>query len=98
MTLQRQPGPFVSARLPTVGVVNLVVHLPEELARRVEEVAAARHQSPEQVAIEAIDAQLAPPPEPGLRRRLAFVGIGSSNSGRGAAEADEMLAEGFGRD
>ena len=32
------------------------------------------------------------------RRKLAFVGIGSSSSGRGARDADEMLAEGFGRD
>lgn len=32
------------------------------------------------------------------RRKLAFVGIGSSTSGRGARDADEMLAEGFGRD
>ncbi len=30
--------------------------------------------------------------------RLSFVGIGYSTSGRSAAEADEMLAEGFGRD
>jgi hypothetical protein len=32
------------------------------------------------------------------RRRPAFVGIGSSTSGRSAREAEEMLAEGFGRD
>jgi hypothetical protein len=32
------------------------------------------------------------------RRRLAFAAVGASTSGRGAAEADEMLAEGFGRD
>ena len=31
------------------------------------------------------------------RRRLSFVGLGSSTSGRTASEADEMLAEGFGR-
>ncbi|MEK7422234.1 MAG: hypothetical protein AAB131_00200 [Actinomycetota bacterium] len=32
-----------------------------------------------------------------VKRRLAFVGIGASSSGRSAREADEMLAEGFGR-
>jgi hypothetical protein len=32
------------------------------------------------------------------RRRLAFAAVGASTSGRGAAESDEMLAEGFGRD
>jgi hypothetical protein len=37
----------------------------------------------------------------GIRRQVrcaAFAGIGESSSGRSAAEADEMLAEGFGRD
>lgn len=32
------------------------------------------------------------------RRRLGFVGIGASTSGRAARQAEEMLAEGFGRD
>ena len=31
------------------------------------------------------------------RRRLGFVAIGESTSGHTAAEAEEMLAEGFGR-
>ena len=31
-------------------------------------------------------------------RKLSFIGLGSSTSGRSAREADEMLAEGFGRD
>jgi hypothetical protein len=31
------------------------------------------------------------------RRHLGFVAIGESTSGRTAAEAEEMLAEGFGR-
>ena len=30
-------------------------------------------------------------------RRLGFIGIGASDSGRHAADADEILAEGFGR-
>jgi hypothetical protein len=32
------------------------------------------------------------------RRRLTFAAVGASTSGRGAAEADDMLTEGFGRD
>lgn len=32
------------------------------------------------------------------RRRLSFVGMGSSNSGRSARDADQTLAKGFGRD
>lgn len=31
-------------------------------------------------------------------RKLRFFAMGSSTSGRNAADADEMLAEGFGRD
>jgi hypothetical protein len=31
-------------------------------------------------------------------RKYSFIGIGASKSGRGARDADEMLAEGFGRD
>jgi predicted transcriptional regulator len=69
--------------------VSLTVHLPEDLARRVTEVAEARHVSPEQVAIESIEAQLP------ARRRLSFSGIGSSGSARGGAEADELIAEHF---
>lgn len=69
--------------------MSLTVHLPEELARRIEEVAAARHQSPEQVALEAIEAQLLP------RLRPSFSAIGSSGKARGGAEADELIADHF---
>lgn len=31
-------------------------------------------------------------------RKLRFFALGASTSGRSAADADEMLAEGFGRD
>jgi hypothetical protein len=31
------------------------------------------------------------------RRRLGFAAAGASSSGRGGAEADDLLAEGFGR-
>lgn len=34
---------------------------------------------------------------PGERRRLGFVSLGASTSGRTARQADEMLAEGFGQ-
>lgn len=75
--------------------MSLVVHLPEELARRVEAVAAERHVSPEQVAVEAIEAQLP------ARRRLGFIALGHSG-GPGRSEriaelrqelADDKLAE-----
>lgn len=35
-------------------------------------------------------------PEPHRDRALGFIGIGASNSGCRAADADEILAEGFG--
>lgn len=70
--------------------MSLVVRLPEELARRVEAVAAQRHQSPEQVALDAIDAQLPAP------RRLSFIGIGASGGAEAVAERHrEIIAEHF---
>jgi len=55
------------------------------------------------VSLDAVVAELASAlpvsdPEPPGRRRLGFVALGASTDGRGAADADEMLAEGFGRD
>jgi predicted transcriptional regulator len=57
--------------------MSLTVRIPDELARRLAEVAEARHQDPEQVAIEAIEAQLP------ARRRLSFSAVGSSGSSGG---------------
>ncbi|MHB1713084.1 MAG: ribbon-helix-helix domain-containing protein [Acidimicrobiales bacterium] len=71
--------------------MSMIVHLPDELARRVEAVAATRDLTPEQVAVEAIDAQLP------ARRRLNFSGVGSPGSGRGdiARRHREIIAEDF---
>jgi hypothetical protein len=49
-----------------------------------------------EVVSEVLAGQL--PAEPPQRQRPGFVGLGASSSGRRASEADEMLAEGFGRD
>ena len=77
----------------------MTVNLPDEVARRLAAEAARRGVTPEQVAVEAIDAQLPPEaPQRSPKRRLSFIGIGASKSGRRAADTDEMLAEGFGRD
>jgi hypothetical protein len=75
--------------------MTLTVHLPGELAAALEAEAARRGQTPDQTAADLLAERL---PLPGARRRLAFAGIGSSASGRSAADADDMLAEGFGRD
>ncbi len=76
--------------------MTMTVHLHGDLAAALEAEAARRGQSPEQVAADLLAEWL---PRAGKRRRrtLAFAGIGESSSGRSAAEADEMLAEGFGR-
>lgn len=74
----------------------MTVHLPDVLAEALEAEAERRGQSPDQVAAELLAERL---PRSGLprRRRLSFAGIGASTSGRSAVDADEMLAEGFGR-
>ena len=78
------------------GVMTITVHLHDDLAATLEAEAARRGQSPEQVAADLLAERLTHARKP--RRKLAFAGIGESSSGRSAAEADEMLAEGFGRD
>ena len=76
--------------------MTMTVHLHGQLAAALETEAARRGQSTDQVAADLLAEQLAPSGK--RRRQLAFAGIGESSSGRPAAEADEMLAEGFGRD
>lgn len=70
-------------------VMSLTVHVPDELAERLTAAAAARRRSPEQVALEAIDAALP------SRRRLSFSAIGRSGKAGGGAQADELIAEHF---
>ena len=69
--------------------MSLNVHVPDELAGRLLAVAEARQTSPEQVALEAIEAALA------AKQRLSFSGVGRSSDGRGGAQADELIAEHF---
>jgi hypothetical protein len=78
----------------------LTLHLPEDLARRLAAEAARRGISVDEVAAEALAAGLEDHQvvAGGAKRRLAFAAIGGSGQARGAAEADELLSEGFGRD
>lgn len=75
----------------------VTVELPTEALRRLEAEAARRG-----VGIDAVIAEFAgtlPEPADGQprRRRLAITGIGASGGGRGrAADADDLLADGFG--
>ena len=66
-----------------------------DVASRVAEAAADRGVAPEEWAGEAV-AETFSPRRPG-RRHLPFAAVGASGSRRGAAQADELLAEGFGR-
>jgi hypothetical protein len=53
------------------------------------------------VSLDAVVAELAstlPTASEPEERKLGFVALGASTDGRRAADADEMLAEGFGRD
>lgn len=76
------------------------VHLPDELVDRLAAEAARRGMSVEDLAAETLAAHLPheQAQESGLRRHLAFVAFGASGQPRGGAQADELLAEGFGRD
>jgi hypothetical protein len=90
--LLRLPGPaFVGCY---AGIMTVTLHLDGAVAEALAVEAARRGQTTDQLAADLLAAQLTRVP----RRRLAFAAVGASTSGRGAAEADEMLAEGFGRD
>jgi hypothetical protein len=74
--------------------MTVTLHLDDAIAEALAAEAARRGQTTDQLAAALLAAQLPRAPH----RRLAFAAVGASASGRGAAEADEMLAEGFGRD
>lgn len=57
-----------------------------------------RGQTVDQVATDMFRRGLPEVTENRPRRRLAFASVGASDSPRGATEADQLLAEGFGRD
>ncbi|MGQ0824888.1 MAG: hypothetical protein ACT4OX_07670 [Actinomycetota bacterium] len=77
--------------------MSVTVELPDEALARLQAEASRRG-----VTIDVIIAELAaalPAEAPNApKRKLAFIGMGASSSGRVARDADEMLAEGFGRD
>jgi hypothetical protein len=74
--------------------MTVTLHLDDAVAEALAAEAARRGQTADELAAALLVAQLPKAP----RRRLTFAAVGASTSGGGAAEADEMLAEGFGRD
>lgn len=71
------------------------VDLPEDLLAALKQEAEQRGITLDAVIAESVGEHLRTPRP---RRQFALAGIGASTSGRSARDADEMLAEGFGRD
>ncbi len=76
--------------------MTLTLHLDGDVAAALAAEAERRGQTADELAAALLAAQL--PKSASVHRRLTFAAVGESTSGRGAAEADDMLAEGFGRD
>ena len=76
--------------------MTLTLHRDGDVAAALAAEAVRRGQTADELAAALLAAQLHRPAS--AHRRLSFAAVGESTSGRGAAEADEMLAEGFGRD
>ena len=71
------------------------VDLPGDVLARLQAEAARRG-----VSIDSVIAELAaalPAERPPAKRTFSFIGRGSTSSGRPARDADEIVAEGFGR-
>jgi hypothetical protein len=71
--------------------MSVPVKLPDELAALLAEEAARQAVTPDELAARVLAEHIP------ARRRLGFVAVGESTSGDTAAEAEDMLAEGFGR-
>ena len=76
--------------------MTLTVELSEDTLARLRAEAERRG-----VSIDLVIAELAetlPPETAREERKLSFIGLGASTSGRRARDADDLLADGFGRD
>ncbi len=76
--------------------MTVTVDLPEDALARLRAEAERRGVSIDLVIAELAEALPAEPPT--AKRTLSFIGLGSSTSGRRARDADDLLADGFGRD
>ena len=75
----------------------VTIDLSEDMLARLRAEAERRHLSMDAV-VEELAATLPAERTAEVRCRLSFVALGSSVSGQRAQDADEMLADGFGRD
>jgi len=79
--------------------VSTTVHVSQSLGDRLAAEAARRGLTVDELSAELLAAGLGQPGgSANPRRHLAFAGAGASGSSRGAEQADDLLAEGFGRD
>jgi len=70
--------------------MSITVKLPDDLGTVLQEEAARQPLTPDELASRVLAEHIP------ARRKLGFVAIGESTSGRTASEAEDMLAEGFG--
>jgi len=77
--------------------MSMTVHVPGEVARRLEAAAAARGVTVEELAAEVLADHVPSVEAVSRHRRLSFAGIGSSEHGI-SDRVDDLLADGFGRD
>jgi hypothetical protein len=75
--------------------MTVTIDLPEDALERLQ--AEARRRG---VTIDVVVAEFAQalPADVTSAKRLSFIGLGSSSSGRYARDADDLVADGFGRD
>ena len=71
--------------------MSVTVRLPDDLAALLAEEAARQSVTADELAARVLAEHIHD------RRKLGFVALGASNSGRTAAEAEDTLAEEFGR-
>jgi len=90
---------LLSAPASTLVTMPVTLELPPATLRRLEAEAARRNIGIDVLIAEFADALPAEDADeaPVRRRKLAIAGIGASGGTRFARDADEMLAEGFGR-
>lgn len=77
--------------------MSVTVDLPADVLARLEAEAARRGVPIEVLIAETLERDF-PARIPGATGTPGFVSLGASRAGRGARDADEMLAEGFGLD
>ena len=78
--------------------MSVTVELSAEVLARLEAEAARRGVPMESLISESLERNFPAHGSQDTKRKLGFVGMGTSRTGRTERETDEMLAEGFGRD